>query len=93
MSIKTENYVIQNYPFAKKAGERFKMDPLVILTQGAYESAWGTSGISKNQKNFFGTTTRQHFKANKLRNMLGNLIFFVVKENPQLELFSVVSGI
>ena len=47
MSIKVENYVIENYPFAKKAGERFKMDPLVILTQGAYESAWGTSGISK----------------------------------------------
>ena len=56
MSTKTEKYVIQNYPFAKKAGERFKMDPLVILTQGAYESAWGTSGISKNYKNFFGIT-------------------------------------
>ncbi len=56
MSTKTENYVINNYPLAKKAGERFKMDPLVILSQGAYESAWGTSSLSSKHNNFFGIT-------------------------------------
>lgn len=56
MSLKTEQYVINNYEYAKKAGERFKMDPLVILAQGSFESAWGTSGLSKNYNNFFGIT-------------------------------------
>ncbi len=27
MSLKTEQYVVNNYQFAKKAGDRFKMDP------------------------------------------------------------------
>jgi len=40
MSLKTEQYVVNNYQFAKKAGDRFKMDPLVILAQGSFESAW-----------------------------------------------------
>lgn len=56
MSLKTEQYVINNYEYAKKAGDRFKMDPLVILAQGSFESAWGTSGLSKNYNNFFGIT-------------------------------------
>lgn len=56
MSTKTEQYVVNNYEYAKKAGERFKMDPLVILAQGSFESAWGTSGLSKNYNNFFGIT-------------------------------------
>lgn len=56
MSTKTENYVINNYPLAKKAGERFNMDPMVILSQGAYESAWGTSSLSTKHNNFFGIT-------------------------------------
>lgn len=56
MSTKTENYVVNNYPYAKKAGERFKMDPLVILAQGSFESAWGTSNLSTKYNNFFGIT-------------------------------------
>ena len=56
MSTKTENYVVNNYPYAKKAGERFKMDPLVILAQGSFESAWGTSNLSTKHNNFFGIT-------------------------------------
>ncbi|MEN9331099.1 MAG: Mannosyl-glycoprotein endo-beta-N-acetylglucosaminidase [Bacteroidota bacterium] len=47
MSTKTEQYVTDNYPYAKKAGEKFAMDPLVILAQGSFESAWGTSNLSK----------------------------------------------
>ena len=56
MSTKSENYVVNNYPFAKKAGDRFKMDPLVILAQGSFESAWGTSNLSTKHNNFFGIT-------------------------------------
>jgi flagellar protein FlgJ len=56
MSTKTEQYVINNYEYAKKAGERFKMDPLVILAQGSFESGWGTSNLSKNYNNYFGIT-------------------------------------
>ena len=37
MSLKTEQYVVNNYQFAKKAGDRFKMDPLVILAQGSFK--------------------------------------------------------
>ena len=56
MSTKTENYVVNHYEYAKKAGERFKMDPLVILSQGAFESAWGTSALATKYNNFFGIT-------------------------------------
>ena len=56
MSEKSENYVVKYLPFAKAAGERFNMDPFVILAQGAQESGWGTSSLSQNQNNFFGFT-------------------------------------
>jgi len=56
MSIRIEQYVIKNYEYAKKAGDRFKMDPLVILAQGSFESAWGTSNLSTKHNNFFGIT-------------------------------------
>ena len=56
MSIRIEQYVIKNYEYAKKAGDRFKMDPLVILAQGSFESAWGTSNLSTKYNNFFGIT-------------------------------------
>lgn len=56
MSLKSEQYVVKYLPYAKAAGERFKMDPLIILSQGAHESAWGNSGLAKNSNNFFGIT-------------------------------------
>lgn len=56
MTSKTEQFVTSNYEYARKAGERFKMDPLVILSQGAFESAWGTSELSSKHNNFFGIT-------------------------------------
>jgi hypothetical protein len=61
MSTKTEQYVINNYDYAKKAGERFKMDPLVILAQGSFESGWGTSNLSKNYNNYFGKSSANLF--------------------------------
>ncbi len=56
MSTKTELYVTTYYELAKKAGEKFGIDPLIILSQGAFESAWGTSTLAKKHNNFFGIT-------------------------------------
>jgi flagellar protein FlgJ len=47
---------MNNYAYAKKAGDRFKIDPLVILAQGSFESAWGNSALAKKYNNFFGIT-------------------------------------
>jgi flagellar protein FlgJ len=56
MSDKSESYVEKYLPYATAAGERFNMDPFVILAQGAQESGWGTSNLSQNYNNFFGFT-------------------------------------
>lgn len=52
-----ESYVEKYLPSAKKAGQLFKIDPLIILAQGALESGWGTSNLALNHNNFFGITT------------------------------------
>ncbi len=49
-------YVAKFYPPAETAGKKFNMNPVVILAQGAMESAWGTSYMAKNIFNFFGIT-------------------------------------
>jgi flagellum-specific peptidoglycan hydrolase FlgJ len=56
MSTKIENYVVSNFQYAKAAGLKFNMDPMVILAQGAHESGWGTSGLATRSNNFFGIT-------------------------------------
>jgi flagellar protein FlgJ len=56
MSTKSENYVLNNFQYAKAAGLKYNMDPLVILAQGAHESGWGTSGLSTKSNNYFGIT-------------------------------------
>jgi len=53
---KEEIYVTRYYPVARAAGEMFRMDPLVILAQGAFESAWGSSTLATKYNNFFGIT-------------------------------------
>jgi flagellar protein FlgJ len=53
---KEEQYVEGYFEAAKAAGEMFRMDPLVILAQGALESAWGSSHLAKAHNNFFGIT-------------------------------------
>lgn len=37
-----------------KAGNKHGIDPRVLMSIGAHESAWGTSDQAKNKKNFFG---------------------------------------
>lgn len=42
------------YQLAKNAGDKFGIDPIVILAQAAQESAWGDSYGAKQRRNFFG---------------------------------------
>lgn len=51
-----ETFVTTYLPLAQKAGDRFKMNPGVILAQAAIESGWGTSYSARERKNFFGIT-------------------------------------
>lgn len=53
---KQELYFEKYYQVAKKAGDKYKIDPLIILSQGAHESAYGTSNIAAKANNFFGIT-------------------------------------
>lgn len=82
MSTKTEQYVTSYYDMAKKAGERYGLDPLIILSQGAFESAWGTSSLSQKHNNFFGITasgkTNEFWKGASVKaNPKLNLVFRV----------------
>lgn len=51
-----EEFTIAYYPLAQRAGERFSMNPEIILAQAALESAWGESYSARVRKNFFGIT-------------------------------------
>lgn len=42
------------YSAAEKAGNKYNLNPTVILAQAAHESAWGSSYAAKTRKNFFG---------------------------------------
>lgn len=82
MTTKTEQYVINHYELAKNAGERYGLDPFVILAQGAFESAWGTSTLSQKHRNFFGITasgkTNEFWKGASVKaNPKYNLVFRV----------------
>ena len=51
-----EQFTTTYYPLSKKAGERFGMNPEIILAQAAMESGWGSSYGARVRKNFFGIT-------------------------------------
>ena len=51
-----ETFVTTYLPLAQTAGERFGMNPAVILAQAAIESGWGSSYGARVRKNFFGIT-------------------------------------
>jgi flagellar protein FlgJ len=53
---KEETYVSNYFREAQTAAREFKMDPMVILAQGAYETGWGTSTLARKYNNFFGIT-------------------------------------
>ena len=43
-------------PLAQKAGEAFRINPVVILAQAAIESGWGQSTLAVEHHNYFGIT-------------------------------------
>lgn len=51
-----EQFTTTYYPLAQKAGERFGMNPAIILAQAAIESGWGKSYGARVRRNFFGIT-------------------------------------
>lgn len=53
---KRETYVKKYYHAADTVGKEFKLNPVVILAQGALESGWGTSKLARESNNFFGVT-------------------------------------
>lgn len=56
MSQKQETYIAKYWDAARKAAEKYKINPVVILAQGAFESDWGTSVNARDAKNLFGVT-------------------------------------
>mgnify|MGYP000096898978 CR=1 FL=1 len=44
-----EQFTTMYYPLAKKAGDRFGMNPEIILAQAALESGWGSSYGAREQ--------------------------------------------
>jgi flagellar protein FlgJ len=83
----TQQYVSKHYEYARKAGERFRMDPLVILAQAAHESAWGSSSLAKNQHNFFGITAggskNEYWKGGVYQAQNQYKLKFRTYDNPQ----------
>lgn len=49
-------FVSRFLPAALQAGNRFQMNPAIILAQAAIESGWGESNLAVNHHNFFGIT-------------------------------------
>ena len=57
MKSKTRLDFISSYlPLARKAGESFRINPVVILAQAVIESGWGQSDLAREHHNFFGIT-------------------------------------
>ncbi len=54
--MKQVKFINTYLPPAKLAGEKFRINPVVILAQAIIESGWGTSTLSTRYFNFFGIT-------------------------------------
>lgn len=52
-----------NYTFAVKAGERFNINPAVILAVSSYETGYGGSYSAKNDLNYFGLSASSYFNS------------------------------
>jgi flagellar protein FlgJ len=55
-----KQFVTQYYPLAQAAGEKYSLNPTVILAQAAHESGWGGSFMARVRRNFFGITAGGH---------------------------------
>lgn len=52
-----KDFITKYLPLAQKAGEAFRINPVVILAQAAIETGWGQSDLCLLYHNFFGITT------------------------------------
>ncbi len=51
-----QEFITKYLPLAQKAGEAFRINPVVILAQAAIETGWGQSDLCLLYHNFFGIT-------------------------------------
>ena len=56
MTAQQIRFVKDSLPAALSAGADFNLNPVVILSQAAFESGWGTSNLAVKHNNFFGLT-------------------------------------
>lgn len=74
------------YPLAKKAGDKYGIDPVVILAQAAQESSWGSSYGATNRNNFFGIlasgSTNEYWSGTRSQSSVSKL-WFRVYRTPQ----------
>ena len=56
MKAKQVDFISSYLPLARKAGESFRINPVVILAQAVIESGWGQSDLAREHHNFFGIT-------------------------------------
>jgi flagellar protein FlgJ len=81
-------YVNTYYDDAKKAGDMFGLDPIIILAQGSFESDWGTSVMVKASNNFFGVTaagkTNDYWNGAIYQSRAGNKLKFRSYNTPEL---------
>lgn len=54
--MKQSEFLTPLLPLAQKAGEAFRINPVVILAQAAIESGWGQSTLAVEHHNYFGIT-------------------------------------
>lgn len=77
------SFINNYYPLAKKAGEEFNINPVVILAQAAHESAWGDSYSAKQRRNFFGITAlgspNKYWNGEKSKSSASGLWFRIYK--------------
>lgn len=49
-------YISTHLADAQSAGDRFHLNPIILLAQAALESGWGTSRLTREANNHFGIT-------------------------------------
>lgn len=80
-------YVQDNWEYAYNAGRKYAINPVVILAQGAVESAWGASYGARVRKNYFGITAygspNEYWNGSKSASTVNPHLEFRVYRTPQ----------
>ncbi len=53
---KQQNFITTMTPIAAQIQAQYGIDPLIVMTQAALESGWGTSGLTVKANNLYGYT-------------------------------------